>query len=368
MNSGAWLAANVYDDVNVYSREIAVPHFDARPVRIVDLAKELGLSVATVSRALNNSDSVRAELAEQIRSHAERRGYVANRLARSLRSRTRNFVGFLVPDIENLAYSIAADACARYMANSGYQLILAISGDDPQLEHSALRSLIEAQVAGLIVAPTAEMTPSTRALLTGSSVVEFNRTAGLSKYAVLCAEEAAFARATRHLLDLGHKSIAYIGTTDSLSNGHERLAGVRRELANAGTGLDPLWTRLLPPTEKDGYESARALLSGPSRPSALLVGSSNLSMGAARAVREMGIHVPDEMSLVVYGDSRWGELYEPGLTTVTAPYQDMARRVTDIVSRMVAGDGGIPFGRTRLEAELVVRRSTARPASESAGG
>lgn len=343
-------------------------HSDAGPVRIVDLAQELGLSVATVSRALNNSDAVRAELAEQIRSHADRRGYVANRLASSLRSRTRNFVGFLVPDIENLAYSIAADACARYMANSGYQLILAISGDDPQLEYSALRSLVEAQVAGLIVAPTSDMASSTRALLRGSNLVEFNRTAGLSDYSVLCDEQAAFVQATRHLLDLGHRSIAYIGTTDALSNGRERLDGVRRELADAGTALDPRWTRLLPPTEKDGYESARALLSDSARPTALLVGSSNLSMGAARAVREMGIRVPHEMSLVVYGDSRWGELYEPGLTTVTAPYQAMARCVTDIVSRMVKGDIEASSGQTRLEAEFVIRGSTARPARGSQGG
>jgi LacI family transcriptional regulator len=341
---------------------MAMARFHSGPVRIVDLAEELGLSVATVSRALNNSDSVRPEVAERIRGHARQRGYVANRLARSLRSRTRNFIGFLVPDIENLAYSIAADACARYLANSGYQLILAISGDDPELEYSALRSLVEAQVAGLIVAPTSTMTPNTRTLLKGSTVVEFNRTAGLSKQAVLCDDHAALATATRHLLDLGHTAIAYIGTTDALSNGHERLDGVRQELARAGRTLDPRWTRLQPPTEKDGYDSARSLLSTSPRPTALLVGSSNLSMGTARAIRELGIQVPAEMSLVVYGDSRWGELYEPGLTTVTAPYQAMARQVTDIVSRMVGDETDAGSGHTRLAAELVVRGSTAPPA------
>jgi LacI family transcriptional regulator len=293
---------------------------------------------------------------------------VANRLARSLRNRTRNFIGFLVPDIENLAYSIAADACARYLANSGYQLILAISGDDPELEYSALRSLVEAQVAGLIVAPTSGLAPNTRTLLNESTVVEFNRTAGLSEHAVLCDDHDALARATRHLLDLGHESIAYVGTTDALSNGHERLEGVRQELARAGIVLDPRWTRLLPPTEKDGYESARALLSMTPRPTALLVGSSNLSMGTARAIREMGIRMPAEMSLVVYGDSRWGELYEPGLTTVTAPYQAMARRVTDIVSRMLTGEGDSAAGQIRLPAELVVRGSTAGPTHRTPGG
>lgn len=330
-------------------------------VRIVDLATELDLSVATVSRALNNVPVVRPEVARRVRDHAARRGYVTNRLASSLRSRTRTFVGFLVPDVENLAYSIAADACAQYVARAGYQLILAISGDDAESEYDALRGLAEAQVAGLIVAPTSGMKPSSRALLRDRSVVEFNRLTGLSEHSVVCDDQAAFEQATRHLLDLGHSSLAYIGTTDAVSNGRERIAGVRTELRRAGKRLQKQRTRLLPPTEKDGYHAARELLTGSSRPSALVVGSSNLSMGVARAVRELGIRVPDEMSLIVYGDSRWGALYEPGLTTITAPYREMARTVADIVTGLVARDSGAASGTVRLPADLLVRESTAPP-------
>lgn len=340
----------------------------AGAVRIVDLAEELGLSVATVSRALNNSAAVRPELAERVRQHAQQRGYVANKFARSLRSRNRDFIGFLVPDVENLAYSIAADACARYVARSGYQLILAISGDNPTAEYAALRSLAEAQVAGLIVAPTAKIAPESRDLLQGFSLVEFNRAAGLSDQTVLCDDRSAFEDATRHLIDLGHTSIAYIGTTDVLSNGRERLEGVQHELARAGLRLDRRWTRLLPPTEKDGYESARDLLATGSRPTGLLVGSSNLSMGVARAVRELGITLPQEISLVVYGDSRWGALYDPGLTTVTVPYLEMARTVTDILAGIVSGDNATAAGQTRLAAELLVRGSTTTPTRDSSGG
>ncbi|HET6625933.1 MAG TPA: LacI family DNA-binding transcriptional regulator [Nocardioidaceae bacterium] len=339
---------------------------DGAPVRIVDLADELDLSIATVSRALNNSAAVRPEVAERVRSLAVRRGYVANRLARSLRSHTRSFIGFLVPDVENLAYSIAADACATYVARSGHQLILAISGDDAGLELQALRSLAEAQVGGLIVAPSPDMSAESRRLLRGLSVVEFNRTAGLSEDMVLCDDRAAFVEATRHLLDLGHQSLAYIGTTDAVSNGRERLEGVRAELRRDGKRLLKRRTRLLPPTERDGYRAAHELLSGPDRPTAMLVGSSNLSMGVAHAVRDLGITVPDDMSLIVYGDSRWGQLYSPALTTVTAPYAAMARSVADIVSGLVSHDDERPAGAVRLPAELVVRASTAPPKQAAA--
>lgn len=334
---------------------------DGSPVRIVDLADELGLSIATVSRALNHSPAVRAEVGEKVRSHAARRGYVANRLARSLRSHTRSFIGFLVPDVENLAYSIAADACAKFVARSGHQLILAISGDDAGLELQALRSLAEAQVGGLIVAPSPNISNESRQLLQGMSVVEFNRSAGLSDDMVLCDDKAAFVEATRHLVELGHEAIAYIGTTDAVSNGRERLEGVREELQRHGMRLLKRRTRLLPPNERDGYRAAQQLLSASDRPTAVLVGSSNLSMGVAHAVRQLGISVPDDLSLIVYGDSRWGRLYAPSLTTVTAPYEAMARSVADIVAGLVSQEEQRPAGVVRLPAELVVRDSTAPP-------
>jgi LacI family transcriptional regulator len=331
------------------------------PVRIVDIAAELGLSVATVSRALNGVATVKPEVAEKVREHARRRGYVRNRLAKSLRSRTRTFIGFLVPDVENLAYAIAADACAKYVSRLGYQMILAISGDDPQSECAALRSLAEAQVAGLIVAPTAGITPASRALLRGRSVVEFNRLSGLSQHSVVCDDRAAFADAARHLLQLGHRSFGYIGTTDAVSNGEERLDGFRTQLQAHGHRLPHSRTRLLPPTEKDGYRAAWELLSGTRLPTALVVGSSSLSMGVARAVRELGVKVPQQMSLVVYGDSRWGALYEPALTTITAPYQLMARTVADLVADLVSAEGERRDCPVRLPAELLVRQSTGPP-------
>jgi LacI family transcriptional regulator len=332
-------------------------------VRIVDLAAELGLSVATVSRALSHNPAVRPEVAQRVRDHATERGYVANRLARSLRSQSRSFVGFLVPDVHNLAYSIAASATAQHVARSGNQLILAISGDDPDQELQAIRSLAEAQVGGLIVAPSADVADASRRLLRTMTVVEFNRSAGLSSEMVLCDERAAFAEATRHLVELGHRSIGYIGSTDRLSNGRERLEGIRAELERVGLVLRDEHTRLLPPTEQAGAEAAHEILTAPDRPTGLVVGGSNLSQGTAHTIRRLGLTLPDDLSLVVYGDSDWGELFTPTLTTIKAPYLEMARVVTDAVSGLMGAEQ-VRGGEVRLPAELVVRESTAPPRTQ----
>lgn len=341
-----------------------------RAIRVADLAAELELSTATVSRALNGSPAVRPRVARRVLEHARRRGYAPNWLARSLAAQSKTFVGFLVPDIHNTAYSIAAGACARLLGSQGYQLILAITGDDPDREYETLTALAGTQVASIIAAPSARMTAETRKAMAGLPVVEFNRTAGLAARGVFCADRPAFAEATRHLLAYGHTDIAYVGTTDAVSNGRERLAGVRTALAEAGLSLATERTRLLPPTEENGRAAAEELLRDPNPPTALLVGSSNLSIGAAEAVRERPVAVPDELSLVVYGDPQWAALCHPGLTTVAVPYQRMAEVVADLVLGLIADseeDTAEPTTRDVegdqhwLPADLVVRGSTGPP-------
>lgn len=346
----------------------------ARPergaVRVADLAAELGLSTATVSRALNGSRAVRPEVARRVLEHARRRGYRPNWLARSLAARSGTFVGFLVPDIHNTAYSIAAGACARLLGRAGYQLILAITGDDPEREYEALASLAGTQAAAVIAAPSAHIGEATRTAFAGLPVVEFNRTADLAARGVFCADRPAFAEATRHLLALGHRDFGYIGTTDAVSNGRKRLEGVRTALADAGAALDHDSVRLLPPTEPGGYSAARELLESDTRPTALLVGSSSLSIGVARAVQELDVAMPDELSVVVYGDPEWAGLCHPGLTTIAVPYQEMAKVVADLVLDVITSrvDDPATPGQHWLPARLVTRQSTAPPRTPQPAG
>lgn len=207
------------------------------PPRITDLAVELGYSPATISRALNGHPSVDRDVARRVREHAARRGYVANRLAQSLVGRSPRFIGFLVPDMENRPYSIAANALAQYLADSEHQLIVAISGDDPATEYTALRSLVGARVAALILAPTPAMTQESRQLLAGVPVVQFNRFLRLGTATVACHDRNGFAEATRHLLELGHRDIGYLGTSSEVNNGRDRLQGVRDALSEVGLDL-----------------------------------------------------------------------------------------------------------------------------------
>src|SRR5690242_6910788 len=205
---------------------------------VVDLARELGVSTATVSRALNGSAAVRPELAERVRAHAEARGYVANRLARALSANSsRAFVGFVIPYVDTPAYSAVAAECARLLSADGTQMILTVTENDPERELRQLRDLVASRCAGLVISPSTGVLDETRRLLETLPVVELHRASGIHAPGVFSDDEQAMAESVLHLAALGHRKIAYLGTPRELSNGTVRLSGVRHGMELAG--LDP---------------------------------------------------------------------------------------------------------------------------------
>jgi len=297
-----------------------------KSVGVVEMARDLGVSTATVSRALNGSPSVRRELADRIRAHAEARGYVANRLARALSASTsRAFVGFVIPYVDTPAYSAVAAECARLMSAAGTQMILAITENDAEREYQQLRDLVGTRIAGLVISPSTHVLDDTRCLLAGLPVVELHRVSGIDAPGVYSDDEQALTDAVLHLASLGHTEIAYLGTPRELSNGATRLRGIRRGVAQAG--LDPrrITMRLVEPTQENGRDATRELLEESVRFTALVVGSGSLSVGAADAVRRSGRRLPDDLSLVVYGDPAWFVLGDPPLTMVRVSYAGLAR-------------------------------------------
>ncbi|AEA24284.1 LacI family DNA-binding transcriptional regulator [Pseudonocardia benzenivorans] len=315
-------------------------------VGVVDLARELGVSTATVSRALNGSGAVRPELAARIRAHAEARGYVPNRLARALASTTSDaFVGFVVPYVDTLAYSAVAAECAGVLADRGTQMILTITGDDPRRELDQLRELAASRISGLVISATTGMLDASRELLATMPVVELHRAGGLQAPGVFSDDEQAVVDTVAHLAALGHTDIAFLGTPVALSNGAARLRGWRRGLAAAGLEPAPSRTLLLAPTRDNGTLGVARLLDGPGPPpTALIVASGSLSVAAATAVLARGCRVPDDLSLVVYGDPEWFALADPPLTTIAVDYGGLARQVArlllDLLDPPAAGPPG----------------------------
>ncbi|MEU9064894.1 LacI family DNA-binding transcriptional regulator [Streptomyces sp. NPDC048430] len=308
-------------------------------VGVVDLARELGVSTATVSRALTGSPAVRPALAARIREHADARGYVANRLARGLSATTsRAFVGFVIPYVDTPAYSAVAAECARLLSREGTQVILTITENDPDRELQQLRELVATRIAGLIISPSTKIRKESRRILAGVPVVELHRAGGIEAPGVFSDDTAVMAEAVAHLVALGHREIAYLGTPRGLSNGALRWQAVEEAMTRAGIDPERMPVRMFEPTRTSGFRGATELLADPARPTALLVASGSLSVGAAEAVRHSGRRLPEDLSLIVYGDPAWFALSDPPLTTIRVSYDRIAREAARLLNSALDGD------------------------------
>jgi LacI family transcriptional regulator len=269
---------------------------------IKGIAVELGVSHATVSRALNDSPLVPEKTKKRIRDAAIKMGYVPDAAAKMLRGGPSNIVGFVLPDVENHFFSAIAKVIAETLAASGMQLVLSISEDDPDLELRHVRSLCEARARGIIITPSVNLHRETAALLTNVPCRQLVRRHPFINADLINSEDKTATRlAAQHLIDLGHRHIGYIGSGDeTLSTGIDRAEGFN--MAISGTPGVVGTVKLGPPGARNGYEAALDMLTKPNRPTGIVLGSAVFTIGTLNAIRDTRLRVPDDISLITYDD------------------------------------------------------------------
>ncbi len=336
-------------------------------VTIKDIAARLNMSHSTVSRALNDKGHLSEETKAAVRRAADELGYVPNLSARMIRGDANALVGLVIPDVRNDFYSRIAKELAQRCRAEGLRMLLAITDDEPETEKTEIRALLEARVSGIIGTLTSAPLPATLALLTETPFIQLvRRLPKLQTGSVCMADAAGCQSAADHLLDLGHRRIAYVGTSKSISAGRERLRGYLH--AHEIKGVAPLadGVELVPPRQEFGYDAVNRLLSHKTRPTAIILGSSELSIGGLRAIREAGLAIPEDISVVGYGDPVWFDLLSPPLTAVGLPVPALAEAATGLLLGAIDADGAAPARNLKVAPQLVVRGSTA-PARKARG-
>lgn len=319
-------------------------------VTIKDIGKAVGMSHATVSRALNDSSLVSEATRQLVQKVAREMGYRPDNAARTLRGSTSNLIGFVLPDIRNNFYSRIAEIVSKFASDRGFQLILSITDDDPVREERHLIELQHARARAVIITPSEGLTQGSAAVLAAMRTVQMVRRHSLLNAELVVADDrSGVEQATRHLIGKGHRLIAYIGGGHhTLSTGIERLEGYRAAMNEAGLSAEAR-AELGPPQPSFGYEASKRLLADARRPQAIVLGSSQLTIGFLDAVAEFGLAVPSELSFVGYDDPDWFAQWGQGITTVELPVLQIARTVAaiacgeqidDLPSRIDARDDG----------------------------
>ncbi|MFF3497450.1 LacI family DNA-binding transcriptional regulator [Streptomyces sp. NPDC003247] len=345
---------------------------------MADVARQAGVSVATVSHVLNETRPVLPHTRQAVLDAVEELGYTPNSLARSLvTSRTRS-IGLAVSAISNPYFTELLQGVEAAALEQGYSLLIADPHDDPVHERKVVQLLHERRVDGVIVAPSAEP-DGLLAYLTRHRVptVLLDRTAGtpadgVPRFDQVCAENTEpTARLVTHLAALGHRRVAFVAGLPGLSTTAERIAGYRRGLAAAGLPCDE---RLLVhgDSASAGAERATAaLLSLDTPPTALVTGNDAMTLGVLRELRARGLTVPDDLALCCFDDFAWADLFSPRLTTIAQPSKDMGVQAVRVLLERIAAPHG-PARTVRLPCTFVHRTSCGcdpdRPSAPSEKG
>jgi LacI family transcriptional regulator len=328
-------------------------------VTIKDIAVALGMSHSTVSRALSDYAHTSAETKALVRKTAQNLGYVPNDSARVMRGESGTLIGLVIPDIQNDFYSRIAKLLTDRFRRAGFRLMLVNTEDDPETEEAEILALVGARPAGFIVTATAKPTARSAELLRGIPTVQLVRYSKLLPGSLVAMhDQLGVHEATAHLLELGHRRIAYVGGAPDISPGRARWKGFAQAFKALDLPLADEFVARGQPRPEFGYAGMSELLQLRQKPSAVMFGSSELTIGGLKAIREAGLTIPGDLSVVGYGNPVWMELLTPALTAVDLPVEDVADAAAASLLAQIESRDAKLAAPLQIRPRLIIRGST----------
>lgn len=336
----------------------------SKPVTIADVARVAGVHAATVSRALNPStqSQVSAATVKKVQKAAKSLGYVPNAMARSLRTNSTMTIGVIIPDLTNPIFPPMIVGIENYLAPRGYTALLANTDGREPLERSAVASLLERRVDGLIIATGIDNHSLLPDLYEqGVYAVMANRAGGNTPYPhVTGDDQSGIYLAIDHLKKLGHKSIVHIAGPDNYSTAHNRREAFIRACTDAKLKHRVVGVNAL--TAAEGERAMDDLLAQRQSFTAVQASNDLLALGALRSIRRHGLSCPTNVSVIGFNDMPFAEEFSPGLTSIRVPLEEIGTESARLLYEGIQSGKRDPIVVT-LPVSLVVRGSTG-PAPE----
>lgn len=315
-------------------------------VTLKDIAKETGLSVATVSKYINGA-TLKERNRAAIEQAIQRLGYTVNELARGLKSNKSRTIGVIIPELSNLFITQIITKIEDILRGHGYSVVICDCHTDEKLECEAVRFLLGKMVDGIINMPVCKdgrhLLPAVEkgipVTLIDRPVSQLSDTADC----VLIDNEDAAYRATKYLMEHGHKHIGIITGPGDIYTSVRRLAGYRKALSEAGlNGFENL-VAYGDYTVQGGYESMSSLLSVKNGMTAVFVTNYEMTLGAMIAANERNVRIPQELSFLGFDNMDLARVTHPKLSIVTQPLEEMGIRAANLMlERLTGGNNGVP--------------------------
>jgi LacI family transcriptional regulator len=322
-------------------------------VKMADVARTAGVSVATVSKVVNGRYGVAQTTVDRVQEVIEQLGYEASLGAQSLRSHRTNVLGILVAEFEPFSTELLKGASAA-IASTGYEL-LAYSGGGRGADVGWERRYLS-RLSGTLIDGAVIVTPTVVATNHGVPVVAVDPHTGPSALPTVDSDNFGGAvLATNYLLALGHRRIGFLGGRTDLESARLREAGYRHAMAAAGVTVDDALVRIGGYKAETAMQPARELLTQENRPTAVFAANDLSAIGTIEVAQSLGLRVPDDLSVIGFDNVPESALTTPPLTTINQPLQRMGAEALSLLVDLI--DGVERSTHVRLPTELLERAS-----------
>ena len=331
-------------------------------VRLKDIAERASVSVMTVSKALRDEPDVSAATKARIKLLAQQMGYVPDSTAQGLRTRTTKLFGLLIPSTTEPVYGRLVAAIEERAHELGYDIMLMHSLNSAEREEACVRRLLSRRVDGLFISPVYRIEPEARVYQ--ELLVRRSPTVLLGPVAKFCTQFPSVQvddllgsySATQHLLNLGHKRIAFFAGPLAAPWAQERFEGYRRALREAGSDVDDHLVFQAGTTIEDGAAAALQMLNESSQVTAVQAATDLVAIGCANTLLNQGLDIPRTLSVVGFGNILTSEYFRVPLTTVGQPKARLGTAAVEMMMQILKGERA---DSRRLPSELIVRASSA---------
>lgn len=332
-------------------------------VTIKDVAKLANVSITTVSRVINNPQAVSEDKRINVEKIIEELNYQPNGLARGLVKKATKTVGVLIPDINNLFYPAVVRGIEDVFQEEGFNTFLCNTDQDIEKEKRYIAALMEKRVDGLIFMGTRPTDPAAnehiKSLCKSIPVVLINETiVGADLYSVLTDEIEGAYKAVSYLIELGHKKIVYIAGDNIYSTYQSKQKGYESALKDHGYQVLEDYIINGSPYPQGGYQAANKILQWKERPTAIFCGNDQIAMGVMKAVHEMNLKIPEDISVIGFANIPISEDFMPELTTVDQYPYETGKLSAEVILNVMKGN--LPVQKKIiLEPSLLIRNSCA---------
>ncbi len=338
-------------------------------VTIKDIARELGISPSTVSRALKDHPDISSKTKVAVNALAEKLNYQPNIVALNLRQKKTFTIGVVIPELVHFFFSTVISGIEDVAYQAGYSVILSQSNESYEREKTDIKALFNSRVDGMLISVSRETKNFEHiesVIAKGIPVVFYDRTYNSPMSSNVIVDDYIGAKeAVNHLIEQGYRKIAFLEGSPGLIISADRKRGYMDALKDHGLEQKEAFTQeCVTGSMEEGKRATKKLLSMPEPPDAIFAASDPLATGAMQSIKEKGLRIPQDVGVVGFSNWSYGSLIEPSLTTVDQPGFEMGQEAARLLIRQIElsdKDQGDPVPETKiLKTRLIVRDSSIR--------